>query len=81
MKKYFSKRLQTLSGSLKVVARIVFKRLPHSLRSFAMTDFFLSGSLKAVVRIVFKRLPYSLRSFALTDFFSFRQPESLDLYL
>ncbi|MBQ9601918.1 MAG: hypothetical protein IJR46_07915, partial [Neisseriaceae bacterium] len=68
MKKYFSKRLQTLSGSLKTV-RIVFKRLPHSLRSFAMTDFFLSGSLKAIVRIVFKRLPHSLRSFAMTDFF------------
>ena len=40
MKKYCSKRLQTLSGSLKVIVRIVFKRLPHSLRSFAMTDFF-----------------------------------------
>ena len=45
MKKYFSKWLQTYSGSLKAV-RVVLKRLPHSLRSFAMTDFYLSGSLK-----------------------------------
>ncbi|MBQ9600491.1 MAG: hypothetical protein IJR46_00555 [Neisseriaceae bacterium] len=45
MKKYFSKWLQTFSGSLKAV-RVVFKRLPHSLRSFAMTDFLLSGCLK-----------------------------------
>ncbi|MBR6876756.1 MAG: hypothetical protein IKN18_01515, partial [Neisseriaceae bacterium] len=33
------------SGSLKTV-RVAFKRLPHSLRSFAMTDFYLSGCLK-----------------------------------
>ena len=48
MKKYFSKLLQTFSGSLKAV-RGVLKRLPHSLRSFAMTDFYLSGSLKNAV--------------------------------
>ena len=52
MKKYFSKRLQTFSGSLKAV-RGVLKRLPHSLRSFAMTDFLLSGSLKLVLAIIF----------------------------
>ena len=33
------------SGNLKTV-RVAFKRLPHSLRSFAMTDFYLSGCLK-----------------------------------
>ena len=52
MKKYFSKWLQTFSGSLKAV-RGVLKRLPHSLRSFAMTDFLLSGSLKLVLAIIF----------------------------
>ena len=54
MKKYFSKLLQTFSGSLKAV-RVVLKRLPHSLRSFAMTDFLLSGSLKVflILFIVF----------------------------
>ena len=54
MKKYFSKWLQTFSGCLKAT-RVVLKRLPHSLRSFAMTDFFLSGSLKVflILFIVF----------------------------
>ena len=51
MKKYFSKWLQTFSGSLKAVR--VLKRLPHSLRSFAMADFLLSGSLKLVLAIIF----------------------------
>ena len=58
MKKYFSKWLQTFSGSLKAV-RVVLKRLPHSLRSFAMTDFYLSGSLKnAVILNEVKNLTY-----------------------
>ena len=36
------------SGSLKAI-RVVLKRLPHSLRSFAMTDFYLSGSQKSTI--------------------------------
>ena len=42
------------SDSLKAV-RGILKRLPHSLRSFAVTDFLLSGSLKVflILFIVF----------------------------
>ena len=82
MKKYFSKRLQTLSGSLKVVVvRIVFKRLPHSLRSFAMTDFFSFKQPESSSTHCFKKIA-TLAALVRNDrFFSFRQPESLDLYL
>ena len=56
MKKYFSKWLQTFSGSLKAV-RVVLKRLPHSLRSFAMTDFLFSGSLKSSIETIPNEIP------------------------
>ena len=69
MKKYFSKWLQTFSGCLKAV-RVVLKRLPHSLRSFAMTDFLLSGSLKNRFSKLFKLCLITVFTFSAPPIFA-----------
>ena len=68
MKKYFSKRLQTFSGSLK--ATRVLKRLPHSLRSFAITDFLFSGSLKNRFSKLFKLCLITIFTFSAHPIFA-----------